>query len=710
MEVLKSKSVAKPVIYLKLYKEENSLLVIDNETTVRFLDNETLALVDGFKAGIKHESYKTNVVAYSNDKQFIATLSSDAKESRLYNAKTKKLIAKVDRHHGEVSCVALDPLSRFMLSGGDDGKIFAIDTKSGKLMFTLPSHVDTINDVAFSKNSNWVATASYDRKISVYNLVTMTPNKERLRAHSAPVMKLKFFQKNKLISVDKDSKAIIWNIHSGKVIARLQGIHDEVRQIVISDDEKFLFIGTSLGYVLVYDLNTYEAISTCFVKITSPITAMEFDGVNNHLILGTEDGFLIYYDVYEGLSDIKILLQNKQFDAIQAQTEKNPILKYTPIYDLISNLWEKTLEKAKIALESNDKEKAELLLKQFKDIPSKNKLIQKLYQDYAQYPKFLELAKTGKLALAYSLANNFPVYKETKVYKALEAKWYAAFAKAEKLSMDPKTLQMAKDLLAPYRGISEKTKYMQELFTKSSISKRFKEAISKKDFKVAMQLIKQNQFLTELPDYGTLMKFSDTLYFKMQEAIQKQEFNTAVRLLNVLKDFDDFKEEATEVLKELEAKQKFYFAVQSNNIIDAYDAMATLEELIETPEGKRLLSHWNEDISVANTYAVSGDVLGVKKVLEKYLPIASRAMALATIFSWCYISQLENAIQKNADKSIIEKGIKNYLSYFGETDQIDNFYEVFKEKYPDTKLNLELLSKGSLSLWRPSMLVKSILE
>ncbi|WP_428737900.1 WD40 repeat domain-containing protein [Sulfurimonas sp.] len=709
MEVIKSKSVSKPVLLLKFYPEDNTILVIDSETTIRFLDNDTLSVADGFKAGILHKNYRTNVVAFSQDKYYLATISADEKESRLYNAKSKKLVAKLDRHHGEVSCVAIDPLNRFMLSGGDDGKVFAVDVKSGKLMFTLPSHVDTINDISFSKNANWVATASYDRKISVYNIVTMTP-KDRLKAHGAPIMKIRFFQKNKLISVDKDSKAIIWNIHSTKVLARLQGIHDEVRQMVISGDEKFVFFGTSLGYILVYDLNTYEAISTRYIKIASPITAMEFDGEKNHLIIGTEDGFLMYYDIYEGLDKLKEFLQTKQFEAIQQETEKNPILKYTNIYDLVSNLWEKTLEKAKLALETGDKNKAELMLNQFKDIPSKNKLIQKLFQDYAQYPKFVAMAKSGKLALAYSLANSYPIYKETKIYKALEKNWKTAFASAQKMMLNPKTVQIAKDSLMPYRGISEKTKFIQELFTKSSVYTRFRESLSKKDFKIALQLIKQNPFLSELPEYTSLMTFSDSLYFKSREAVEKNDFNEAIKYLSILKDFEEFKEDAAQTLKEIEIKQKFYLGIKSNNISDAYDSMAACEELQETKEGRKLQNQWNEDLSIANTYAVNGDVVGVQKALSKYMGIGSKYMSLATIFSWCYISQLENSINTKQEQNKIEKGIKNYLSIFGETDQIDNLFETFKEEYSDTKLNIELLPKSSISMWRPTMIVKSILE
>ena len=110
MEIVQSKSVAKPVILMKIL-DDNALLVVDAETTVRYFDKDTLELKSGFKVGVIHKRYKSPVVAFSNDGNYFALLSSDAKESRLLNTLTKKLITKVTRHHGEVSCVAIDPLS-----------------------------------------------------------------------------------------------------------------------------------------------------------------------------------------------------------------------------------------------------------------------------------------------------------------------------------------------------------------------------------------------------------------------------------------------------------------------------------------------------------------------------------------------------------------------------------------------------------------------
>ena len=708
MKTVKNIALKKPIVSMKIL-EDGRLVVVDNDTTIRFFDPVELKLDGGFKANIHHQRYRTNVVSFSDDASCFATLSADCKESRLYSTKTKKLITKVDRHHSESSCVGIDPISRYMFSGGDDGKTFGMDVRSGKLVFTLPSHVDTINDIAFSANSNWVATASYDRKISLFNLVTMTP-KDKLKAHAAPVMKLKFLSKNRLISIDKNSSAIVWSVYRSKVIERLQGVHDEVTQIAVSGDNNFLFLASKLGYVMLYDLNTYEQLSRNYIKLSSPITALEFDKKNNHLLIGTEDGFLMYYDIYEGQDELKELLKNKKFTEIQESAENNPVLAYTEIIKLVANLWENTLQKAKIALQNGEKKKAILMLEMFKDIPSKNKIIQKVIKDYDDFEKFAKYAKEGKLALAYSIVNSKPMYKDSKLYKSLEKRWKQTFAKAQTLALQPRGAEQAKALLAPYRGISEKTKYIQELLIKGEVYKRFRDALGQKNFKICFELIKQHPFLTEFPDYDTLMNYADSLYMKVETLINSGDTHLAVKMLRILADFPDFEDVVDDLMRDIESKQKFYNAIKDKDLEVAYHMMEVNEDLQETDDGQKLQQEWDEAINLANYHAVNGDAKNVKEALKDYLNIPSKYRAIATVFAWCYMVQLEDMARDNAPMTQIEEGIKNYLLNFGLLEQIELFHEQFQKKYPDSKLNIDLLPKGSLSLWRPAMIVESILD
>ncbi|MFT5660959.1 MAG: hypothetical protein ACI9TV_001603 [Sulfurimonas sp.] len=708
MEVIRSKNFKEPIIQTQIL-DDGRLLVINSKTTIRYLDIDSLELLDGFKAKISHLRYKNKVVRFSSDGKYLATLSSDCKESRLYNATTKKLITKLDRHHGPVSCVDIDPSNKYMFSCGDDGKTFVLDVFSGKLAFTLPLHIDTVNDIAFSPDGRWVATASYDRTISLFNITMMT-SKHKLKAHSDPVMKIAFLGNNRLFSIDKNSQAIIWNISTGKVLARLDGIHDDVTQVTSAQNNSFLFLGTILGYILVYDLKTYKQISQKYIKLRDPITALVFNEVNKELIVSCDNGDLLFYNIYEGEAHITTLLKEKKYEQIQAHIETNPILEYTEIYALVQNLWENTVSKAKKYLQKGDRKTAIALFSYFKNIPLKNKIMQEILLEYVDYARFVSMAKQGKLVLAYSIVNQHPMYKETPIYKALEERWQKTFVLAQKHALDPKGSEKAREILAPYRGISDKTKLMQELFTQGEVYKRFKIAMGQKDFKITFELIKLHPFLMEFPEYTTLMNYADTLYIKSQELMNDGNTHAAIKMLWILIDFPDFTVEVKELMTDIESQQKFFKAVKDEDIVLAYNMLDKSDVLQATDDGKRLQEQWNKDLTKANGFAVEGNVAGIEDALKAYMSIHSKYRALGTILGWCYMIQLELAIDRKKDKFTIEEGIKNYILNFGLQDQILSFYGIFISKFPNSKLNLELLTNGSLSMWRPSMIVQSILD
>lgn len=708
MEAIKRKNFQDPILVTKLLSD-GRLLIVDSNTTVRYMDKNTLEMNEGFKANITHIRYKTKVVEFSPNGEFFAVMTSDCMESRLYNAKTKKALAKVSRHQGEVSCVAVDPTGRYMFSGGDDGKTFGVDINTGKLAFTLPVHVDTVNDIAFSDNGQWVATASYDKKILLYNLTMMTP-KEKLKVHAAPITKLHFVSKHRLFSVDKNNTAIIWDIYSGKVIHRLQGVHDDVTCVMSGSDDKFLFLGTQLGYVLLYELDKYEQLSRKYIKIKSAVVSMEYDKELNQLLVGSEDGELLFYDIYAGEAKIKELLSQKRFDQVETTAQENPVLLYTETYALLATLWEKTLIKAKHALEQNDKETAIKLFKPFKNIPSKNSIMQKVILEYGEYSKFVALAKGGKIALAYGMAASHPLYKETKIYAQLEAMWQKSFVLAQKFVMDPRGEEKVKEILAPYRGITEKTKLIQDMLTQGEVYKRFRVAISQKEYKIAFELIKQHPFLKEFPDYTALINYGDKLYIKSQELIKAGETHAAIKILRVLVDFSDFTNEARELVVEIEFRQRFFNAIEDKDFATAYDIMARYDDLLATPDGQKLQNAWNKDLTDANRAAIEGNVKEVSQILDKYMIISSKNRALATVYSLCYLTQLERAVKAKRERLEIENGIKNFVLAFGLTDNIENFIQIFKHYYKESKLNIELLTKGSMKMWRPSMIVDSILD
>ena len=708
MKPIRSSKFDKAVVHVEILNNKY-LLVVDALTTVRYLDIETLEIVNQLKANAIQTSFVNNSVAFSSDSSYFALIASGAKESKLYNTKTKKLVAAVTRHQGYVSCVAIDPKNRYMFSCGEDGLTFGVDIKSGQLAFTLPRHVDTVNDIAFSKNGGWAATGSYDKNIALFNLATMTP-RDRLRAHSAPVVKVQFLNKNRLLSIDKKGSAIIWNIANLKVITRLQGIHDDVTKIVTGNDDAFLFIGTKLGYVIVYDLKSYEQITMKYIKLNSSISAIGFDEVNKNLLIGTEDGDLLIYDIFQDQNAIYEALTYKKYSLVQGLIDNNPLLIYTDAYVTFNTLWEKTLERAKEFIEDGDKQKATKLFENFMEIPSKRQAMQKLFEKYQDYDKFLVLVKQNKLPLAYGLAKSNSIFQETKAYLTIESQWKKSVALAQKYLLNPNNEDKVKEIFAPYRGIPEKTVIIQDIFLNAMVYNRFKTSMVNKNFKMAFEYLKKYPFLKESAEYGILIRYSDSLYIKAQELQKSGDTHAAIKFYRMLLDFDDFKEEAKEIILEIENQHKFFNALKENDMVTAYNILDASFELQSSQDGIKLEQMWEKDYDKASEAAAKSDVDSVKYRLSKYIQIRSKYMAIGTLISWCYITELNRAVKSKIDQKTIENGIKNYILYFGLSDQIVTFFDLFCKEYPETKLNLESQVKGSIESWRPSMIIKSILD
>jgi len=708
MKPISKKMFERPIIFLKNL-DDGTLLSVDSNTTVTTLDKNTFGMKSGFRGKIIHDYHKSRVVDFTSDAEYFVSISSDAEVSKLFDLTTRKMVSKISRHQGKVSCVGIDPLNRYMFSCGEDGKTFATDIKNAKLAFTLPMHVDSITDIVFSDNGKWLATSSYDKKVFLFNLERLSFT-NKLIGHSSPVMKLQFLDSNRLFSIDKDSKGIIWDVKTAKVIKRLDGIHDIVTQVTKTPDNKFLFLATELGYVVVYDLKEYKLLSSNYIKLSSSIVSMIFDNTHKNLILGTNNKELIAYDIYEGLEEIEKFFTEKNYENIYKRIKENPLLGYTKTAQKVDTIWDFTLKKAILFLEKSNKKSADKILSAFKNIPSKNKIIQDVFLEYEEFEKFVLSVKQGKTALSYSLANKHPRYKDSDTYKFLEGNWKKAFRLAQKYSIDPKSKDKAREVLVAYRGVSEKTKLIKELFLQSDVYRRFKIAIGQKDFKLSFELVKQHPFLREFAEYDMLMKYADSLYIKSQKLLEEDDNHAAVKIFRVLMDFDDFKDDAKEMIDAIESRLKFHEAIKKEDFATAYDLMAHSEELQDTKEGQFLDKKWNDDLKKANLYAVDGDITQVQEVLDKYMKIRSKYPLLANVFGWAYMVQLEQAVRERREQVSIENGVKKYILCFGLQEQIKVFFKIFKRYYPKTKLNLKLQTKGSLSMWRPSMIVKSILD
>jgi hypothetical protein len=115
------------------------------------------------------------------------------------------------------------------------------------------------------------------------------------------------------------------------------------------------------------------------------------------------------------------------------------------------------------------------------------------------------------------MSKQYEIFQESEAYKKMEKRWKMVFMKAQELILSKNGEDQAKQLLAPYRGISEKSILIGQLFAERNMYVYFKKLIAQKEFVKMFELVKNHSFLTEFSEYQSVLDYADKIYFKAQE-------------------------------------------------------------------------------------------------------------------------------------------------------------------------------------------------
>jgi delta-aminolevulinic acid dehydratase/porphobilinogen synthase len=535
MQPLKIFNIKRAISKVK-YTSEGRLVVIDEENTVRIFDLNAMKLDGGFKIKLPKNRIFANSVDISQDGEHLIFTVSKTNKAVLWKTSTKKPSANLGWHKGEIESVAFDIQNKYVATGGTDGRAYIWNIKTGKMVGSLAPHADYVTAIAFSKNGYWCATGSYDKAISITNISSMQ-FAYKIRAHSTMVTKIKFLNNFKMVSGDKEGNIIVSDYSKGRVLKRVPKLPDIALDFTFNTDEKYMFATTKNKNIFLFDMEKYDLITDKFINVTSTITSIDFVPEMMYLIVGTVDGILYIYDILSDEKKLKHYIEEKKYTEAYDLIEENPLLKNSTFYSRLEQIWENIVSKAHTFLEQGQKDVANQILKPFMSIPSKRMFIQQLLKDFAEFDKFKLLVTKKKYPLAYSLANKYSSFKDTKYYKHMENEWKKAFNMARQLIFEKNKEDYVKQLLMPFRGVSEKTPLIQSLFNEKEIYQLLKQKLAKKDFKGFFELIHRFPFLADLDEYKETLNFGERLLNAANENIKKGNYAAVLKYVNILKDF-----------------------------------------------------------------------------------------------------------------------------------------------------------------------------
>ncbi len=161
-------------------------------------------------------------------------------------------------HSSDVNSVAFSPDGTTLGSASDDKTIKLWNLVSGEEIRTIEGHSNWIWTVAFSPDSKSLASGSADKTIKLWNLETGKLIRT-LQGHSDGVTSVAFSPDGKTLasgSASKDKTIKLWNLETGKLIRTLEGHTNGVPSVVFSPDGKTLASGSWDKTIKLWNLET----------------------------------------------------------------------------------------------------------------------------------------------------------------------------------------------------------------------------------------------------------------------------------------------------------------------------------------------------------------------------------------------------------------------------------------------------------------------
>ncbi|KAF9123318.1 hypothetical protein BGW39_009103 [Mortierella sp. 14UC] len=244
-------------------------------------------------------TFSFSSVACSSDGQVVATCSIDL--VRLYNANTGALNADLRGHKNSVTSLAFSYDSKFLVSGSYDKTARIWNLQTGEGGHTLGGHTEAVTAVAYSPTGVHIATGSDDKLVKVWSARTGRVC-YIFSGHLEEIKSLFYSPECKqiqLASGSGDGAIKLWHARDGLFDRDLRGHSNAIESLSYSSNGKLLVSGSRDGTVRIWDVSSGQ--TTCeLTGHRNAVTAVAFSPNNLRIATGSWDMTVKIWDVETG--------------------------------------------------------------------------------------------------------------------------------------------------------------------------------------------------------------------------------------------------------------------------------------------------------------------------------------------------------------------------------------------------------------------------
>jgi len=255
--------------------------------------------------GIAH-SWQQNLLASGHEDQTIKLwdVNLNAPQSLKVDLQPFRVL---HGHSNRIFSVTFSPNGQFLASASADRTIKLWNPHTGQCLKTLHGHGSWVWAVAFSPDSNFLASGSYDRTIKIWD-VHSGECLQTLQGHPGSVLAIAFSPDGKtLFSSGYDSIVKCWDIETGTCLHTWEADSNRVWAVAVSSDNQYVATGGDDSSVRLWDIHTGGCLRT-FSGHSSQVLCILFTNDGSRMISSSSDRTIKIWNLVTG--DCLATLQN----------------------------------------------------------------------------------------------------------------------------------------------------------------------------------------------------------------------------------------------------------------------------------------------------------------------------------------------------------------------------------------------------------------